>query len=365
MREKSTAVGIVGLGTYAPERVLTNADLERMVDTSDEWIRTRTGICERHIAADHEATSDLAAVAAQRALADAGLPASALDLVLVATLTPDMTFPATANIVQHRIGAPMVPGFDLSAGCSGFVYGLTVGAQFVATGLYRHVMVIGSDALSRILDWTDRTTCVLFGDGAGAAILGPVPEGHGFLSFALGGDGGGADLLNLPAGGSRRPASAETVARREHFIKMSGNEVFKFGVRAMVDATLAALEKAGLTPKDVDLLVPHQANIRIMDAAARRLEIPMGRVFANVDRYGNTSAASVPLAFDQARREGLVEDGSVVVFVGFGAGLTWGATVLRWSEAPWRERQPDAAQPATAETPAPGHAAQASSPTSM
>ncbi|MBI3948241.1 MAG: ketoacyl-ACP synthase III [Armatimonadetes bacterium] len=332
------AVGIIGLGSCVPERVLTNADLERMVDTTDEWIRTRTGIRERRIAADHEATSDLAAAAAQRALADAGLAATDVDLILVATLTPDMAFPATANLVQHHIGARAVPGFDLSAGCSGFVYGLTVGAQLVGTGLYQRVLVIGADVLSRITDWTDRSTCVLFGDGAGAAVLGSVPAGSGFLAFALGGDGAGAELLNLPAGGSRRPATADTVGHHLHFIRMQGNEVFKFGVRAMVDATIEALGKCGLTPRDIDLLVPHQANIRIMDAAARRLEIPLDRVFANVDRFGNTSAASVPIAFDQARREGRVKEGAIIVFVGFGAGLTWGATVLRWSEAPWKDR---------------------------
>ncbi|MDH7568073.1 MAG: beta-ketoacyl-ACP synthase III [Armatimonadota bacterium] len=338
MTQHLRPVGIVGLGTYVPERVLTNADLEKMVDTSDEWIVTRTGIRERRIAAPHEATSDLATHAAQRALEDARLAASDIELIVLATLTPDMLFPATANIVQHRLGATHAGGFDLSAGCSGFVYALAVGAQFVATGVYQHVLVIGADTLSRIVDWTDRSTCVLFGDGAGAAVLGPAPEGTGFLSFVLGSDGGGADLLNLPAGGSRKPASADTVAGREHFIRMAGNEVFKFGVRAMVDASLEALEKAGLQPNEVDLLVPHQANIRIMDAAARRLDVPLGRVFSNVDRYGNTSAASVPLAFDQARREGRVKDGANIVFVGFGAGLTWAATVLRWSDAPWTSR---------------------------
>ena len=338
MTQKPVPVGIVGVGSYVPERVLTNHDLERMVETSDEWITTRTGIRERHIAADHEATSDLATAAARRALEHAGLPGEAVQMVVVATLTADMAFPATANIVQNAIGAKNAPGFDLSAGCSGFVYGLSVGAQFVATGLYQHVMIIGSDCLSRILDWTDRTTCVLFGDGSGAAVLGPVPEGYGFLSFALGGDGSGADPLMQPAGGPRRPASHDTVNRHEHCIRMAGNEVFKCGVRTMVDATLEGLAKAGLSTADVDLLIPHQANIRIIDAAARRLEVPTERVFVNVDRYGNTSAATVGIALDEALRGGRLHDGSVVVFVGFGAGLTWGATVLRWSDAPWRDR---------------------------
>lgn len=341
MIDNAIPVGIVGLGSYLPERVLTNLDLERMVETNDEWIRTRSGIRERRIAADDQATSDLGVEAARRALADARLAPTDLDLILVATISPDMIFPATANIVQHRIGAEGVPGFDLSAGCSGFVYGLTIGSQFVATGLYRHVMVIGADALSRHMDWTDRTTCVLFGDGAGAVILGPVPQGRGFLSYALGGDGGGAGLLRIDAGGSRKPATAETVAHREHYIKMAGSEVFKFGVRAMADGTLEALRKAGLGPEDVDLLVPHQANIRIMDAAARRLEIPMERVVSDVERCGNTSAASVPLALDRARREGRVKDGALLAFVGFGAGLTWAAATLRWTDTPAMRQQAD------------------------
>jgi 3-oxoacyl-[acyl-carrier-protein] synthase-3 len=339
MRENARPVGIVGLGSYLPERVLTNFDLERMVDTSDEWIRTRSGIRERRVVAEDQATSDMAAEAARRALADAQLEPTDLDLIIVATLSPDMPFPATANIVQHAIGATGVAGFDLSAGCSGFVYGLAVGSQFVATGLYRHVMVIGADSLTRLTDFTDRTTCVLFGDGAGAAILGQVPEGRGFLSFTLGGDGSGAGLLRIDAGGSRRPASAETVANREHYIKMNGNEVFKFGVRAMVDGTLEALHKAGHSPEDLDLLVPHQANIRIMDAAARRLEIPMERVVSDVERCGNTSAASVPLALDRARREGRLKDGALLVFVGFGAGLTWAACSLRWADTPAMRQQ--------------------------
>lgn len=338
MKSCPTAVGILGLGSYLPERVLTNADLERLVDTSDEWIVTRTGIRERHIVADGEATSDLATRAAQRALADAGLQASDLDLIIVATISPDMPFPATANIVQDRLGAPGVPGFDLSAGCSGFVYGLAVGAQFVGTGLYRHVMVIGADTLSRLTDWTDRTTCVLFGDGAGAAVLGPVPEGRGFLSFTLGGDGSGASLLRIDAGGSRCPTTAETVAARQQYIKMAGNEVFKFGVRAMADATIDVIAKAGLSASDIDLLVPHQANVRIMDAAARRLEIPAERVVSDVHRCGNTSAASIPIALDEARRQGRVKDGATLVFVGFGAGLTWAAAALRWCDT-WGMKQ--------------------------
>lgn len=338
MAQNGIPVGIVGVGSYAPERVLSNHDLEKMVDTSDEWIQTRTGIRERRMAAPEQATSDLALIAAQRALEDSGLPATDVDLVLLASLTPDMAFPATANIVQHRLGAGNAPGFDLSAGCSGWVYGVTMAAQAAATGLFRHPMVIGADCLTRITDFTDRGTCVLFGDGAGAAILGPVPEGYGFLSFILGGDGGGADLLKMPAGGSRRPASAETIHKREHYIQMAGNEVFKFGVRAMIDATQQVVQKCGLTPADIDLLIPHQANYRIMDAAARRLEIPMERVMSNIDRYANTSAATVPIALDEARQQGRVKDGDLVVFVGFGAGLTWGAAALRWCDAPWKER---------------------------
>ncbi|MDD3926417.1 MAG: ketoacyl-ACP synthase III [bacterium] len=324
--------GIAGIGSYAPERVLTNSDLEKMVDTSDEWIRTRTGISERHICDADMATSDMAVKAAAAALEDAGVEAADVDMIIVATVTPDMPFPATACIVQDRLGAGKAAAFDLQAGCSGFIYALTVGSQYIISGAYRNVLVIGADALTKVTDWEDRGTCVLFGDGAGAALLHRVPSGSGLLSFKLGAVGSGADYLKIPAGGSRLPASADTVAERGHFIKMEGNEVYKFAVRIMGEAALMSVEEAGLTTEDIDCLIPHQANIRIIDAAARRLGLPPEKVFINVQRYGNTSAASIPLALKEAVDSGKVGPGSVVVMVGFGAGLTWGAVTLRWKE---------------------------------
>ena len=323
-------MGIVGVGAALPERVLTNFDLEKMVDTSDEWIRTRTGIRERRIADEKTATSDLAIAAARQALERAGVKGEEVDLILVATVTPDMVFPSTANLVQVGLGATKAAAMDLEAGCSGFIYALAVGGQFIAAGLYETVLVIGAETLSKITDWTDRNTCVLFGDGAGAAVLRPVSPERGFLSFYLGADGSGGDLLQMPAGGSRRPTSPETVQQRLHFIQMNGSEVFKFAVRVMGEASVRALEMAGLTTKDVDFLVPHQANLRIIDAAVKRLNLPPDRVVVNLDRYGNMSAASIPVALEEAWREGKIKDGDVVVMVAFGAGLTWAATVLRW-----------------------------------
>lgn len=321
-------VGIKGVGAYVPSRVLTNFDLEKMVDTSDEWIFTRTGIRERRIAESNEATSDLSYVASKIALENANLTPNDIDLIIVATVTPDMFFPATACILQNKLGATC-PGFDLSAGCSGLIYALSVGTQFIANGMYDNVLVVGGETLSKIIDWQDRSTCVLFGDGASAIVLGPVDEG-GFKSFVLGADGSGGELLEIPAGGSRLPASYETVSQRLHFIKMNGREVFKFAVRIMGEAALMAIEKAGLTSSDIDLFIPHQANIRIIDSAAERLNIPRDKVFINLDRYGNTSSASVGLALYEALLEGKIQKGSNIVMVGFGAGLTWGACVLEW-----------------------------------
>lgn len=323
--------GIYGLGSYVPERILTNADLERMVETSDEWILTRTGISERRICAENEATSDLAFAAARRALDHSGVAAGDLDLIIVATVTPDMLFPSVSSIVQDRLGASRAAAFDLGAACSGFIYGLATAAQFVQTGMYRHILVVGADALSRWVNWSDRSTCVLFGDGAGAAVVGPVAPGEGLLSFDLGSDGSGGDLLCVEAGGSRLPASAETVARLQHTIRMNGREVFKFAVRVMEDSTRRALERAGLTTADIDCLIAHQANIRILDAAARRLELPEERVYNNVSRYGNTSAASVPIAMVEALEEGRIRKGDTLALVGFGAGLSWASTILTWT----------------------------------
>ncbi len=331
MPERLRPVGIVGLGTAAGEDLLTNSDLEKMVDTSDEWIRTRTGIGTRHISKPETATSDLAYRAAVEALADAGLTGADLDLIIVGTVTPDMPFPSTACLLQSRLGADHAAAFDLNAACSGFIYGLAAGRQFVATGMYDTVLVIGAETLSKITDYTDRSTCVLFGDGAGAAVLRPVGEGEGILSTVLGADGGGGELLMQPAGGSRRPATHETVDQRLHYIHMSGGDVFKFAVKVMGEAADAAVERAGLTRADVDVLVPHQANRRIIDAAAKRLGLPEDRVVINIGEFGNMSSASIPVALHEAVRSGRIKRGDVVVLVAFGAGLTWGSAAIRWS----------------------------------
>lgn len=331
MEKNEKAVGIIGIGSYVPERIVTNHELAQTVDTSDEWIQDRTGIKERRVAAADVATSDIAAKAAQSALLDAGVSPEEIDLIIVATVSPDMPFPAAACLVQEKIGAVNAAAFDLSAGCSGFVYGLTVGAQFIRTGLYKKVLVIGAETLSKILDWQDRNTCVLFGDGAGAAILGEVEAGYGILGVELGSDGSGAEHLKLPAGGSRLPASAQTVQDRLHYIAMSGNEVFKFAIKVMGEAAAKSLQNAGLNPSDVDCLIPHQANVRIIQSAAKRLKLPMEKVVVNVDRYGNTSAASIPIALNEAVQNGRIQKDNIIVLVGFGAGLTWASCVIKWS----------------------------------
>ncbi|MBY9078450.1 ketoacyl-ACP synthase III [Paenibacillus sp. HN-1] len=323
-------VGIIGTGKYVPERILTNSDLEKIVETNDEWIVSRTGIRERHIAAPEEATSDLAYHAAVRALDSAGMKAEDLDLIIVATVTPDTTFPSTACILQDKLGAKGAAAFDLSAACSGFVYSLATAVGFIQNGMYNNALIIGADTLSRITDYTDRNTCVLFGDGAGAVILGEVPEGRGFKSFDLGAEGAGGTLLKLEGGGSRLPASAETVEGKKHYIYMNGREVFKFAVRVMGTATEKVLEKAGLTKENIDIFVPHQANIRIIQSAMQRLELPPEKVVINVDKYANTSAASIPLALVEAAEEGRIKEGDAVLMVGFGGGLTWGASILIW-----------------------------------
>ncbi len=327
-------VGIVGTGMYVPPKVVTNADLEKLVDTSDEWIWTRTGIRERRQVEPGMVTSDMCVEAGRQALANAGVAAEEVDLVIVATVTPDMMFPATACIVQDRLGASRAGAFDLEAGCTGFIYGMTVGQQFIATGMYDTVLVIGAEIFSRIINWTDRSTCVLFGDGAGAVVLRPVPEGYGILSAVLGSDGSGGPSLCQPAGGVKLPASAETVASNLHTIHMQGSDVFKFAVRAMGEASVQALERAGLTKEDVDYLIPHQANIRIMEASLKRLELPAEKMHVNLDRYGNVSSASIPMALHEAIQEGKVNNGDIVVLVAFGAGLTWGASVVRWWMGP-------------------------------
>ncbi|MDF2439084.1 MAG: 3-oxoacyl-[acyl-carrier-protein] synthase [Abditibacteriota bacterium] len=358
------AAGITGLGFYVPERVLTNDDLQRLgVDTNDEWIRSRTGIRERHIAADTETTADLAENAARRALEDAGLTPASIDLIIVATCTPDYQFPSTASLLQNRLGASCA-AFDLGAACSGWVYGLVVAQQFVATGAAKTVLVVGAEAMSRILDWNDRSTAVLFGDGAGAAVVQAVQSGYGVLGFDLGSDGSGGELLKVvidgepassglvfpPADGhaagappAEAPADQSTLdgasagavsttpslaPRRK--IYQNGREVYRFAVNVMGESALRALTNCGVDPHNVNLFVPHQANVRIIDAAAKRLGLTSDRVFVNVDKYGNTSAASVAIALCEARDQGRIRAGDVIVTVGFGAGLTWASAVLRW-----------------------------------
>lgn len=330
MNSGTTRAGIVGIGSAIPDKVLTNAYFEQIVDTNDEWIVSRTGISERRVAVDGEAASGFAVRAAIQALEHARMSPEELDLVICATVSGDMPLPSTASIVQHAIGAGRAAAFDLAAGCSGFVYGLSTAASFITSSMYRNVLVVGVDLLSKMTDYEDRGTCILFGDGAGAAVLTATDGSHGILSTVLGSDGSGAELLRVDAGGSRYPATAETVRDRMHFIKMEGREVFKFAVKIMGEASVEVLERCGLSPEDVDLFIPHQANIRIIDAAARRLNIPQEKVFVNVQKYGNTSAASIPIAIDEAMREGRLKKGDVLVAVGFGAGLTWAASAIKW-----------------------------------
>lgn len=305
--------GILGIGSYVPERIVTNHDLEQMMDTSDEWIRTRTGIEERRIASDDVDTSQMAAAAAKQALEDAGIAAEQVDLILVATVTPDYAFPSVACMVQDQIGAKHAAAMDISAACAGFMYGMITAQQFIQTGAYKYVLVIGSEKLSKIVDWNDRNTAVLFGDGAGAAVMGPVSEGRGVLSFELGADGSGGMHLY-----------------QDEHITMNGREVFKFAVRQMGDSSMRVLEKAGLTKEDVNFLVPHQANIRIMESSRQRLNLPEEKMSTTIRKFGNTSSSSIPLALVEERTNGRIKDDDLIVLVGFGGGLTWGAVALRW-----------------------------------
>jgi len=319
-------VTITGLGAYAPERVLTNDELSQMVDTSDEWIMERTGIRERRIAADSQALSDLSLPASRQALEQAGSDGTDVDLLIVATVTPDMMFPSTSAILADQLGAKDAAAYDLSAGCTGFMYALVQAYGMVASGLSRRALVVGGDVLSRILDWTDRSTVVLFGDGAGAVVLEPAEEA-GFLAFELGADGGGGEHLWLPGSGSRKFEDPDK------FVKMNGREVFKFATRVLVSSAEAVLERCGSTIEDVDVYVPHQANVRIIEHATKKLGIPSDRVVVNVDRYGNTSSGSIPLALADAQAEGRLRAGSLVLMTGMGAGLTWGSALMRWTES--------------------------------
>jgi 3-oxoacyl-[acyl-carrier-protein] synthase-3 len=321
-------VAIAGTGSYVPERVLSNADLEKMVETTDEWITSRTGIRERRLAPANEASSDMAARAAEAALAKAGVKPEDVDLIIVATITPDMVFPSTACYVQSKIGAKKAFCFDLEAACSGFVYALDVARQFIATGSIETALVIGAEKISSITDWTDRSMCVLFGDGAGAAVLRPADGERGILSTVTKSDGTLAHLLMLPGGGSRNPASHKTVDEKLHFMKMDGREVFKHAITCMTSAAREALDRCGLAVEDVDCIIPHQANMRIIQAVADRIGGPQDKYYINVDRFGNTSAASVIVALDEAVRAGRIRKGDIVLLVAFGGGFTWGATVL-------------------------------------
>jgi 3-oxoacyl-[acyl-carrier-protein] synthase-3 len=325
-------VHIVGTGSYLPDRILTNADLAEMVDTTDDWITTRTGIKERRIAPDWMCTSDMGAEAARRALDQAGIDGIEVDLIICATLTPDMPFPNTACLIQQKIGAKRAAAFDIEAACSGFLYGLEIGQQFITSGTYETVLIIGAEKLSTITDWEDRSTCVLFGDGAGAVVLRSRghEHGHGILTTCMGADGSQADILLMPAGGAKFPASKESVSGRMHFLKMSGKEVFKNAVIAMQTAAKEALAKCNLTIDDIKCVIPHQANIRILEALAGRLNAPMEKVYINLHRYGNVSAGSVVIALDEAAREGRFQRGDLILLVVFGSGLTWAACVIQW-----------------------------------
>lgn len=337
VRNGSRHAQITGWGSCVPDKVLTNEALAGIVDTTDEWIVSRTGIKERHVVAnERETTAVLAARAGRAALLVAGLLPTELNLIIVATATPEYVFPSTASLVQDALGASSAGAFDLSAGCSGFIYGLSMASAAVQSGAADHVLVIGAETLSRITDWTDRNTCVLFGDGAGAVILSACAERCGVLATELGSDGSGAELLILPAGGSHQPASLETVGSGAHFIKMNGREVFRFATTAMPRAAENVTRKAGWELADISLVIPHQANIRIIESAAKRLNVPLDRFFVNVERYGNTSAASIPIALAEAVAQGRVHGGDKLVLVGFGAGLTWASAAVEWGMPPPR-----------------------------
>jgi len=321
---------VTGWGKYLPERILTNEDLSHMVETSDEWIRSRTGIAARRIAGAHETTASMAIRAARQALAVAGLAPQKLDLIIVATATPEHLFPATACLVQDALGAAHAGAFDLSAGCAGFIYGLSVAAEMIAAGTYRNILVIGAETLSRIVNWRDRNTCVLFGDGAGAVVLQPGQGDGGVLASVLGADGSGGHLLAIPAGGSKLPASPATIEKGQHYIHMDGREVYRFATRVIARAARDVASAAGIKLDDVELFIPHQANMRIIESAIKDLGIARDRVYVNLQRYGNTSAASIPIALCEAVEEGRLQPGDHALLVGFGAGLTWGAVMLHW-----------------------------------
>ncbi|HEV7809617.1 MAG TPA: beta-ketoacyl-ACP synthase III [Candidatus Limnocylindrales bacterium] len=341
MNEATTAVSgrrahVTGWGRYAPAHVLTNADLEKIVDTSDEWIRSRTGIRERRVAAANETTASMGAVAGLRAIHTAGIQPDDIDLILLATLTPDYWMPSTAALVKEAIGNTRATAFDVMAACSGFVYAFATAQAYIQAGLAKHVLVIGSELLTRFLDYTDRSTCILFGDGAGAVVLSASDEPGGALGVEMTTEPQGAYMIWLPAGGSKAPPSAETIARGEHFVRMEGNQTYRFATKTMATTALESIRRSGLQPSDIDLFIPHQANVRIIEAVAKGLDLPMDKMFVNLDKYGNTSAASVPIALAEAVNEGRVEVGDNVTIVAFGAGFTSGAVTIEWSVDPAR-----------------------------
>lgn len=332
MTAKLCNAGILGTGFYVPEKIMTNADLEKIVETSDEWIVERTGIKERRIAEDNQPMSDLALRAAKAALADAGVAAEDLDLIIVATLTSDRIIPSTACMIQNLLGAKHAAAFDLSAACSGFAYAASVAAQFIETGAYKKALVIGAETLSKYINWEDRNTCVLFGDGAGAAVLGQVEEGYGILSFDLGSDGSGGDAIQIPSSGSLMPVSKESIDQKLNLIHMNGRDVFKFAVKAMGKTIKNSLAKIDMPQEKIDWLVPHQANIRIIESAAKRLSMPMDKVIVNIHKYGNMSAACIPIALAEAAAAKRFKKGDIIALSGFGAGLTWASCIIRWSK---------------------------------
>jgi 3-oxoacyl-[acyl-carrier-protein] synthase-3 len=321
---------ITGTGSYAPRKVITNHDLERLVDTSDDWITERTGIKERRIAEKGQTTSDLAYEASRKALKAAGLGADELDLILVATMTPDMILPSMGCVLQEKLGAKRAAAFDIYAACSGFIYGMSIASAFIKADAYKNILLVGAEVLSRFTDWEDRATCILFGDGAGAAVIQRHAGKRGILSTHLHSDGLLGDLIQVPAGGAQHPASHETIRRRMHFVKMKGNETFKAAVRALEGVVQEALEHNKVRPEEIDFLVPHQANLRIIQAMAQRLSMPMEKVVLNLPKYGNTSAASIPMALDEAVRDGRIKENHLLLFEAFGGGLTWASALVRW-----------------------------------
>jgi len=321
---------ITGTGSCLPEKVLTNFDLEKIVDTSSDWIIERTGISERRVASDSEAASDLAFVASREALESAGVKPEELDLILVGTFSGDTVFPTVGNILQARLGAVNAVSFDVSAACSGFIYILSIIDSYIKTGKYKKVLAVGVDVVTKFVDWTDRGTCILFGDGAGAAVIEPSLNGSGIIDVNIGSDGRLGDILYIPGGGSRIPASEESVKRGDHFMKMNGNEVFKVAVKTMERICVEILDKNSVAPSEVSIMIPHQANVRIIQAVAKRLDVPMEKVYINLDKYGNTSAGTIPIAIDEASREGRIKHGDLVLMAAFGGGLTWGSALYRW-----------------------------------